>query len=286
MDDSAHEGTISATIPRVTRSALRTLAPLLAAALLAAPAARADTFGAEPEGTVIPVPTPSPSGFTVAWKPALLTVRLDDGHGEKFGSDKLQPLRMLARYTGIAKEGTPFFGRAELEGGTFQTDTESRGVGSSGYDIAGRFSFGAATRLFEGVLFIASVGGLVRYQHGAATGGAPTLGNFGILANAEVEYRIYPFITLSIMGEAAVAPFPFAADRNLGDLSDASEVRARIALSFDLTLNLALEVGYDFTRWHNTFTGSTILRGSDPTGQALVVEAREYAATLGLRWKL
>jgi hypothetical protein len=78
-------------------------------------------------------------------------------------------------------------------------------------------------------------------------------------------------------------PFPYAAQRNLGDLSDASEFRARIQLSFDVTKDFAVEVGYDFTRWHATFVSSTIL---SPTPGALVLESREYAFAGGLRWKL
>jgi hypothetical protein len=238
----------------------------------------------EPKETVIPVPVPAPSGLLLAWKPMILTVRLDTGTGSKFGSDKLQPLRGLARYTVMAKEGTPFFGRFELEGGQFETDTQNLNVGSKGYDLTGRVMGGAATRLFPGVLFVAAVGGITRYQHGSAVGGAPTIGQFGVVANAEIEYRFHPVITLSVMGEAAVAPFPYSADKNLGDLSDASEVRGRIQVSFDLTTNVALDVGYDFTRWHSTFVSSTILGNPNPD-QALVAEAREYAFTFGARWK-
>ena len=62
-----------------------------------------------------------------------------------------------------------------------------------------------------------------------------------------------------------------------------SEFRARIQLSFDLTRYSALDVGYDFTRWHATFVSSSIL---GQTGQALVLENREHAMTMGVRWKL
>ena len=247
-------------------------------------AARAQTLP-EPKETAIPVPVPAPSGLLLAWKPTILTVRLDNGTGSRFGSDKLQPLRALARYTVMAKEGTPFFGRFEVEGGQFETDTNSQGIGSKGYDVAARVSGGAATRIFEHTLFIASLGALTRYQHGSAQGGAPTIGIFGALANAELEYRLFPSITVSIMAEAAVIPFPYGADKDLGDLSDASEFRGRLQISFDLTKDAAVDVGYDFTRFHSTFVSSTILPGSPPSGQALVVEAREYAFTGGVRWK-
>ena len=105
------------------------LACLAAAlSLLAASTARAQAAPEEPKAakepkeTAIPVPVPAPSGLTLAWKPMILTVRLDTGSGSQFGSDKLQPLRAMGRYTVMAKEGTPFFGRVELEGGTFQSD--------------------------------------------------------------------------------------------------------------------------------------------------------------------
>ena len=238
----------------------------------------------EPKETAIPVPVPAPSGLLLAWKPTILTVRLDTGTNSKFGSDKLQPLRALARYTVMAKEGTPFFGRFEIEGGQFETDTSSQGIGSRGFDVAVRVSGGAATRIFEHTLFIASLGAITRYQHGSAQGGAPTIGIYGALANAELEYRIFPSITLSLMAEAAVIPFPYWADKNLGDLSDASEFRARLQVSFDVTKDAAVDLGYDFTRFHSTFVSSTIL-GAPPPGQALVIEAREYAFTAGVRWK-
>jgi hypothetical protein len=44
-----------------------------------------------------------------------------------------------------------------------------------------------------------------------------------------------------------------------------------------------MEFGYDLTRWHATFTNSTIL-GTAPG--ALLVETREHAATFGLRYKM
>ena len=263
----------------------RSLLALLTAAILgAALAAGAQEVVPDPKETAIPVPVPAPSGLLIAWKPTILTVRLDTGVGSKFGSDKLQPLRALARYTVMAKEGTPFFGRFELEGGQFETDTSREGLGSKGFDLAGRVSAGAATRIFEHTLFVATIGVISRYQHGSAEGGAPSIGIWGAMANAELEYRLFPTITISLMGEAAVVPFPYAADKNLGDLSDASEFRGRLQVSFDVTKDAAIDVGYDFTRWHSTFVSSTILAGTSPGG-ALVIEAREYAFTGGVRLK-
>ena len=272
------------TLARQASLAPRLAGALCSTALLFAFAAAAQEVAPDPKETAIPVPVPAPSGLLLAWKPTILTVRLDTGVGSKFGSDKLQPLRALARYTVMAKEGTPFFGRFELEGGQFETDTSAQGLGSKGFDVAARVSAGAATRIFEHTLFVATIGAITRFQHGSAQGGAPTLGIFGAMANAELEYRLFPSITVSIMAEAAVVPFPYAADSNLGDLSDASEFRTRVQLSFDITKDAAVDLGYDFTRWHSTFVSSTILAGSSPGG-ALVVEAREYAFTAGVRWK-
>lgn len=257
---------------------------LVACASLSALAQEApapETPPAGPKETAIPVPVPAPSGLLLAWKPTILTVRVDTGAGSKFGSDKFQPLRGLARYTVMAKEGTPFFGRFELEGGQFESDDQ--GIGSRGFDVVARVTGGAGTRIFDRTLFTASFGAITRYQRGSAEGGAPRLGAFGAMANAELNYRLFPTITISVMGEAAVIPFPYAAQRNLGDLSDASEFRARIQLSFDVTRDFAVELGYDFTRWHATFVSSTILSA---TPGALVLESREYAFAGGLRWKL
>ena len=61
------------------------------------------------------------------------------------------------------------------------------------------------------------------------------------------------------------------------------EIKGRIQLSFDLTRQSALDIGFDATRWHTTLTKTTILGGS---GQALLLENRELALTLGLRWVL
>ena len=49
------------------------------------------------------------------------------------------------------------------------------------------------------------------------------------------------------------------AQANLGNLSDASELRARLQFSVDLSPTLIFDLGYDFTRWHASFTGSTIV---------------------------
>ena len=45
---------------------------------------------------------------------------------------------------------------------------------------------------------------------------------------------------------------------------------------------MAIDVGYDFTRWHAAFTNSTIVNSTD---RALLIESRDHAATLGLRFK-
>ncbi len=289
---TARAGAKSGTFKTVTHARLACLLAATSLALAGSAVAQAapDAPDAQkpaetPIETAIPVPVPSPAGFLLAWKPMILTYRLDTGQGSKFGSDNFQPLRGLARYTVMAREGTPFFGRFEIEGGEFQTDQKNQFFGSNGYDFAGRVVGGAATRLSAGVLFIASLGVISRYTHGAANGGAPTIGIFGALANAEIEWRIYPIITVSFSGEAAVAPLPYGADKNLGDLSDASEIRGRIQVSIDLARQTSLELGYDFTRWHSTFVNSTILDNPGP-GQALVLEAREYAFTLGFRVRL
>jgi len=75
------------------------------------------------EETPILVPSPIPVGFLIAWKPSIITVRVDSGKGSQFGSDKLQPARGLARYTSTLF-GEKLLVRAEIEGGRLQTDTE------------------------------------------------------------------------------------------------------------------------------------------------------------------
>ena len=74
----------------------------------------------------------------------------------------------------------------------------------------------------------------------------------------------------------------YSAQDNLGNLSDASEFRWRLQVSLDLTERTALDIGYDFTRWHASFAQSSALGQPD---QALLIEAREHALTIGVRWK-
>ena len=110
-------------------------------------------------------------------------------------------------------------------------------------------------------------------------------GVFGITSNIELEYRLAPLLTVSGYLEGALAPIPYAVQPNLGSLSDASEFRARIQFSLDVAASAAVDIGYDFTRWHASFSKSNVL---DPTGaadQALLFEDREHAITFGIRWK-
>jgi hypothetical protein len=260
---------------------------ILAVLLLGSAApAFAETAAAEKsppldQGVPIEVPDPTPTGLLVAWKPALLSVRVDSGSGSRFGSDSLQPLRGLVRYTTRLGQDKPFFGRFELEGGRFET--ENQGLGSTGVDWTARVLVGAATRITSGVILIASAGLLTRYEVGRSQGGAPTIGMFGLDSNIELEMRLFPSITLSGYLEGAITPYPYLAQSNLGDLSDADEVRVRIQVSIDISRSASMEFGYDLTRWHATFTNSTILGTVD---RALLVETREHAATFGLRYKM
>ena len=259
---------------------------LLTVALLlcgAAPALADAAAKAPPleQGVPIEVPDPTPTGLLVAWKPALLSVRVDSGSGAKFGSDSLQPLRGLLRYTMRITEDKPFFGRVELEGGRFETENVQ--LGSTGVDWTARVLVGAATRITSGVILIASAGLITRYEVGRSQGGAPTIGIFGLDSNIELEMRLFPSITLSGYLEGAITPYPYLAQSNLGDLSDADQVRLRLQLSLDISPSAAMDFGYDFTRWHATFTNSTILNTVD---RALLVETREHAATFGLRYKM
>ena len=291
------------TLPNRPRPWLRLLT-LSAALALAAPARAADASGldAPPSGpaaaprpaerapeelipeTPISIPPPVPTGFLVAWKPMVLRVLVDDGSGTKFGSDKVSPLRFLVRYTKLFDETMPFVGRVEAEGGEFKSDVQdARFPGSTGADITGRATVGAATRITQGFTVLASLGTITRYQHGKVQGGAPTIGVFGAVSNMELEFRVQPTITLSLFAEAALLPWTYYAQDNLGDLSDCSEFKTRIQLSFDLSRYSALDVGYDFTRWHATFVSSSIL---GVPGQALILENREHALTVGVRWKL
>jgi opacity protein-like surface antigen len=260
---------------------VRSLALLLALCL--APAAFA-ADREEPIETPILVPSPIPVGFLIAWKPSIVTVRLDSGVGGRFGSDKFQPLRILGRYTTTLFE-EKLLARAELEGGQFQTDTQGTALGTDGYDVTVRLLGGTATRITQRFTITASAGILTRYQRGRALSGAPSLGLLGVTSNLEFEYRIAPVLTFSVYLEGGLAPIPYGAQRDLGLLSDASEFRSRVQLSLDLTTNAAVDIGYDFTRWHLTFSESNVLAPGTSPDKALMVEAREHAITLGLRWK-
>jgi hypothetical protein len=234
--------------------------------------------------TPILVPSAIPVGFLVAWKPAILTVRVDTGSGSKFGSDKLQPFRALGRYTTTFFKGK-FLARAEVEGGRFQTDTEGVHLGSDGYDITARLLGGTATQVLPGFTVVASAGFLSRYQHGTGlSNGAPQIGVFGVTSNAEVEYKLTPNLTVSLFVEGGLAPLPYLTEARLGTLSDASEFRTRLQVSLDLTPKAAIDVGYDFTRWHASFAGSTVTGNPNPD-QALLLSSKDYALTIGIRWK-
>jgi len=132
------------------------------------------------------------------------------------------------------------------------------------------------------VVLTAGAGVLTRYEWGRPTGGAPTIGMFGIASNLELDVRIVPAISMGFFVEGAIAPFPYLAQTNLGDLSDASEIRGRLQLSYDASPSMAIDLGYDFTRWHAAFSNATILGSAD---RALLLESRDHAATLGIRFK-
>jgi len=87
----------------------------------------------------------------------------------------------------------------------------------------------------SGVILIASAGLVTRYEVGRSRGGAPTIGIFGIDSNIELEMRLFPTITLSGYLEGAITPWPYLAQSNLGDLSDADQVRVRLQLSIDVS---------------------------------------------------
>src|SRR5207237_6259469 len=100
------------------RPSVRSTPAFLLAAAAALPAlAQSSKPPPEVPETPIEIPDPTPVGLLVAWKPSLLSVRLDTGKGSQFGSDKLQPLRFLGRYTAQFAPTKPYFGRIELEGG-------------------------------------------------------------------------------------------------------------------------------------------------------------------------
>jgi len=261
---------------------------VLALALLLSPAALADREkppAEEPNETPILVPSPIPVGFLVAWKPTILSVRVDSGAGSQFGSDKFQPFRGLFRYTTTAF-GEKLLARAEIEGGQFESDTQGTHLGSNGFDVTVRLLGGTATRISTGFTITGSAGFITRYQRGSeAEGGAPRIGIFGLSSNMELEYRVAPLITLSGYVEGGLAPLPYGAQPNLGVLSDASEFRIRLQISIDVGTATAVDVGYDFTRWHASFAGSNVLNPAAPADQALLLEAREHAVTIGIRWK-
>jgi len=235
------------------------------------------------EETPIPVPSAVPVGFLLAWRPMILSVRVDSGQGSRFGSDKAQLLRILGRYTTRLLDDK-LLTRLEIEGGQFESDDEGARLGSNGYDVTGRVLFGGTNRLSSDLVIVASAGLLTRYQRGRAVGGAPSLGVFGVTSNIEFEVRLAPVITMSLFVEGGLTPFSYRAQSNLGNLSDASEARVRLQFGIDLTRQTSIDVGYDFTRWHASFTESRIFNngGAD---QALLIEAREHVLTLGFRWK-
>jgi hypothetical protein len=82
-----------------------------------------------------------------------------------------------------------------------------------------------------------------------------------------------------------LAPIAYAVQPNLGSLSDASEFRARIQFSLDVAPSAAVDIGYDFTRWHASFSKSNVLVPTGAADQALLFEDREHAITFGIRWK-
>ena len=237
-----------------------------------------------PQEVPISVPSPIPTGFLLAWKPTLLSVRIDNGAGNTFGSDKFQLLRGLGRYTTNLFHDS-LFARAELEGGEFQSDSTNTALGTEGYDVTARLLGGTATRITPGFVVTASAGLISRYQRGRAVGGAPSIGIFGATSNIELEYRLGPLFTVSGYLEGGLTPLPYGAQKNLGVLSDASELRFRLQLSMDVGTNTAIDLGYDFTRWHAAFSQSNALDPAGPANQALLLEDREHAITLGIRWK-
>ena len=256
---------------------------LLLAIGLAAPPPPAEKE--EPPEVPILVPSPIPVGFLVAWKPTILSVRIDSGAGSQFGSDKFQPIRGLFRYTSTLFD-QKLLARAEVEGGRFQSDTHGAQIGSDGFDVTLRLLGGTATRISPGFTITGSAGLITRYQRGStAATGAPRIGIFGVSSNMELEYRLGPVLTVSAYVEGGLAPFPYGAQPNLGVLSDASEFRWRLQLSLDVGTNTAVDFGYDFTRWHASFAGSSVLNPTAGADQALLTEAREHALTLGIRWK-
>ena len=244
----------------------------------------ADVPADAPQEILIGVPSPIPTGFLLAWKPTLLSVRVDGGAGNTFGSDKFQLLRGLGRYTTNLFHDS-LFARAELEGGEFQSDSTNTVLGTEGYDVTARLLGGTATRITPGFVITASAGLITRYQRGRAVGGAPSIGIFGATSNIEFEYRLGPLFSVSAYLEGGLTPIPYGAQKDLGVLSDASELRFRIQLSMDIGPSTAIDLGYDFTRWHAAFSQSNVLNPPVANTGALLLEDREHAITLGIRWK-
>lgn len=260
---------------------MRSFALVLCCALAAPAAAQEDP----PREIPINVPSPIPVGFLVAWKPALVSVRVDNGAGSRFGSDTFEPARALVRYTTTAFN-QKLLARAELEGGRLQTDTQGTTLGSNGADLTARLLGGIVQRISPGLNVTATAGFITRYQWGTeAQGGAPRIGIFGATSNLEVEYRIAPLLTVEAYVEGALAPLPYAVQHNLGALSDASELKARLQISIDIASSAAVDFGYDFTRWHATFAASNVLDPAGNADKALLVESRDHALTIGVRWK-
>jgi hypothetical protein len=245
---------------------------------------RSTEVQSEAPETPISVPSPIATGFLLAWKPTILSVRVDNGAGTTFGSDTFLALRGLGRYTTHLFHESLFM-RAELEGGEFTSDTRGTTLGTEGYDVTARLLGGAATRITTGLVVTAGAGLITRYQRGRAVGGAPSIGVFGATSNVELQYRLAPLFSVSGYVEGGLAPLPYGAQKNLGVLSDASEFRFRIQLSMDIGTNTAVDLGYDFTRWHQAFSQSNALDPTGPANQALLLEDREHAITLGIRWK-
>src|SRR5207248_9957590 len=94
------------------------------------------------------------------------------------------------------------------------------------------------------------------------------------------ECRLAPLPPLSACADAAFSPSPAAAAARLGLRSASRQFPARLQLSMDLAASSAIDVGYDFTRWHAAFTQSTFTSDG-----ALLITAREHALTVGFRWK-
>jgi len=111
--------------------------------------------------------------------------------------------------------------------------------------LTGRFLAGAATRITSGVVLTAGAGVLTRYEWGRPTGGVPTIGMFGVASNLELDIRLLPAISMGFFVEGAIAPFPYLAQTNLGDLFIVMELLqgATLAQMFERTgVDLSLVV--------------------------------------------